>query len=604
MKQHPPVTQVPISRRRLLQGTAGMLAAASAPAFVHALGDPGAGSLFTLGVASGDPTARTIVLWTRLAPDPLAGGGLGDRDIPVDIEIALDPGFVRRVRGGRRIAKARHGHVVNVLVGKLPPDTRLFYRFRALGQVSRTGVTRTFPRNIDSPEQVRFAVVSCQNYNQGFFTAYRDIVEQDLDFVIHTGDYIYEGGPTATPIAEGRQHDGGEIFSVEEYRNRYALYRLDPDLQDAHATLPFLVTWDDHEVENNYAGLIDENGSDPADFAWRRRNAYQVYRESMPLRPWIRVRGKDAAMRIFRSLAYGDLAEFHLLDTRQYRTDQPAGDGFGATDDTLSPIEAATLEQVFGERIFDSDGILNPNATLLGARQEAWLADRLMNSRSLWNVLAQQIMVTRWNLATTARLSARLGSFPTPLPPAVEQALQGLRSLLNVDAWDGYAAARKRLFDLIDAVNPSNPVVLTGDIHSSWAANLLADFEDPASRIVAAEFVCTSIASTFLSLDPRPTHEIVRRGVDADNPHIPYFNGLFRGYALCEVDRDAWTTIYRAVGNLADLGAASPFALVPYPDSPVRTDAVVSLPSGFRDDNARLDVRGSTPIPDLLPFLA
>jgi alkaline phosphatase D len=437
-----------INRRRLLQSAAGAMTLFSAPSIVHALGDPKAGSLFTLGVCSGDPTARSVMLWTRLAPDPLVGGGLGSRSVRVQIEVALDPAFKRVIRSGSRLARPENGHVVNILVGGLPPSTRLFYRFRALGQSSRVGITRTFPRCQDSPGQVRFAVVSCQNYNQGFYTAYSDMVAQDVDFVIHTGDYIYEGGPTSTPIAPDRRHEGPEIFSVEDYRNRYALYRLDPDLQNAHAAVPFLVTWDDHEVDNNYAGLQDEKGGDPADFAARRRNAYQVYRESMPL-PWALLR-ENGELPIYRTLPYGDLADIHLLDTRQYRTNQPAGDNFGSTDDDLTTEERATLETFLGETLFDEAGILSTAATLLGVKQEAWLARQLRRSQAQWNVLAQQMMVTRWNLVTTGRLSAALQTYPTPLPQPVQDALGSCKTLLNVDAWDGYVAARKRLFDLID----------------------------------------------------------------------------------------------------------------------------------------------------------
>ncbi len=593
------------TRRRILQGGVGTLALTTAPAFVRALGDPVPGSLFTLGVASGDPSAHSVVLWTRLAPDPLAGGGLANtKAIRVDIEVALDPGFQHIVRAGRKWTRATEGHVVNVQARGLPSDSILYYRFHALGQTSGIGRTRTFPGRFDSADHVRFAVVSCQNYNHGFYTAYRDIVAQDVDFVIHTGDYIYEGGPPGTPIAPGRGHDSPEIMTVEEYRNRYALYRLDPDLQLAHAEVPFLVTWDDHEVENNYAGLNDENGSDPADFDVRRRNAYQVYRETMPLRPRNAFRLRDGETRIYRTLRFGDLADIHMLDTRQYRSDQPADDGFGSIDDGLTPQEQAILEGVFEETLFDREGILDPEATLLGRRQEAWLGYRLKTSRAKWNVLAQQIMATEWNLLTTARLQALLGVFPDPLPPFVSSALASLETVFNVDAWDGYAAARQRLFDLIDATAPSNPVVLTGDIHSSWAANLLSDFSDPGSRMIAGEFVCTSIASTFLTLDPRITHEIVSRGVGADNPHIEYFNGLFRGYALCDVDHSAWTTTYRAVGDYTRLGdQTDPFVLVPFADTPVDTDAVMRLESGFRDSDARIETTFARPLPNFLPFL-
>jgi alkaline phosphatase D len=601
-KQDPKDTLSSLSRRRLLQGAAGTLTLAAAPAFVHAIGDPEAGSLFTLGVASGDPDANSVGLWTRLAPNPLAGGGLGRRNVPVSVEVALDPGFINVIRTRKFTAQARHGHVVNVRVGGLPPNTPIYYRFGAMGQASRVGCTRTFPRPADLPEHLRFAVVSCQNYQQGFYTAYADMLSQDVDFVLHTGDYIYEGGPTSAVIDPSRVHNSAEIFSVEDYRNRYALYRLDPDLQAMHAAVPFLVTWDDHEVDNNYAGLVEENGEDVDVFAARRRNAYQVYQESMPLGPGNEVLRGNGELRIYRSLPYGRLADIHILDTRQYRTDQPAGDNFGSTDQ-LSPVDAATLEAVFGETLFDTDGILDPGATLLGLKQEAWLARQLKQSKANWNVLAQQIMATQWNLVTTGRLSAQLGSFPNPLPPPVSAALGELETLISVDAWDGYVAARERLFRIIDETDPSNPVVLTGDIHSSWAANLLSDFDDPASQIVAAEFVCSSIASTFLALDPRPTHEIVRRGVEADNPHIEYFNGVFRGYALCDVDYEEWITTYRAVGDVADLGSINPLAFVPFPGTPVETDAIMRIASGFREANGRINNVFARPMPDFLPFL-
>jgi alkaline phosphatase D len=592
----------------------------SAPAIVHALGDPQGGSLFTLGVASGDPDAGSVVLWTRLAPDPLNGGGLRQHRVPVDIEVALDPGFINVVRRGRRLARREDGHVINLRVGGLPSDTRLYYRFRAQGQQSAVGCTRTFPRWFDSPERVRFAVVSCQNYAQGFYNAFGDIADLgqagELDFVIHTGDYIYEGGPTGILGLAGldRDHEApnAEVFTVEEYRNRYALYRLDPDLQRAHGALPFIVTWDDHEVENNYAGLADENGSPANEFARRRRDAYQVYRESMPMVPRNRVLRGNGELRIYRSLDFGDLAQVCMLDTRQYRSDQPAGDNFGSTDTDppLSQPEQALLEEVFAEELFDRDGILDPGTTLLGLKQEAWLARQLKQSRARWNVLAQQTMVTQWNLVTTGRLNAALGLGGT-LPPPLDGVLAKLETLWNVDAWDGYPAARRRLFDLIDATDPSNPVFVTGDIHSSWGANLLEDFDNPDSRIVAGEFVGTSVASTFLSPDPRPVHEIVRRGVDADNPHIPYFNGLFRGYMHCELDADAWTTTFRSVvssydeADLLSPDPAAPFTLglVPLPGIPVRTDAVLKLASGFRNSNDRIQVESRETLPDFLPFL-
>jgi alkaline phosphatase D len=437
------------------------------------------------------------------------------------------------------------------------------------------------PSRAPSPPSRECAAPSypARNFVQGFYPAYGDLAQQELDFVVHTGDYIYESGATGTPLAPDRNHIGGEIFTVADYRNRYALYRLDANLQEAHARFPFLVTWDDHEVDNNYAGTIAEEGAPAvgADFVQRRRNAYQVYSEMMPLRPENRLSGNR--MRLYRKLAFGALADIFLLDTRQFRSDQPAEDDFGSTDpDSANPL----LEEAFDEVLFDAQGIGNPAATLLGLPQGVWLWAGLKRSHAKWNVLAQQIMVTEWNLVLTARLSIELDpTIPLPVKQQLLQALGSVDNVYNVDAWDGYRAARRRLFHILAKARPRNPVVLSGDIHAAWGANLLADFADPSSDMVAAEFVCTSMSSNFLQQDPRAINEIVRLGVAADNPHIEFFNGLFRGYCLCDVDSKRWQTTYRAVGTLADLQNPSPLALTPFEGSPVETDAVLEIESGF-----------------------
>ena len=387
-----------LTRRRFLQGVGATVGLLTAPVILQGrrAGAAEAG-LFSLGVASGDPGFHSAVLWTRLAPDPLNGGGMPNRPVLVRWEVATDASMRNIVRQGATTALARNGHTVHVLVAGLSSDRWFFYQFRALGAASRIGRTRTFPRPSDGAN--RFALASCQDFREGFYTAYRDMAEQNLDFVIHVGDYIYEGGLT-DPIAAGRNHNGPEIVSVDDYRNRYALYRLDPDLQDAHALFPFIVTWDDHEVDNNYAGLIPEEGSPTQgqEFITRRRNGYQVYAEMMPLRTRNRRLRSDSRLRLFRTLRYGDLADIYVLDTRQFRTDQPAEDGFGSTDPDSRLVEGA-----FGEQLFDAEGILDPSAQLLGVRQEAWLARRLEQSRATWNVLAQQVMVTKWNLVEAAR---------------------------------------------------------------------------------------------------------------------------------------------------------------------------------------------------------
>lgn len=592
-----------LTRRRFLRGLGASAGLIAAPAYLVSgrtrAGDSGS-ELFALGVASGDPSHDSVVLWTRLAPDPLNGGGMPRRPVVVDWAVATDPDMGRVIRRGVTTAQPEDGHAVHVVAHGLPSNQWLYYQFRAMGSQSRIGRTRTFPAPRDRAERLRFAVANCQNYQQGFYPAYRDMLGQDLDFVVHVGDYIYEDGPSSIVIAPGRSHNGGEVISVEDYRNRYALYRLDQDLQDAHALYPFVVTPDDHEVENNYAGLIPEESSTTqgAEFVQRRLNAYQVYSETMPLRPGNRQHGKSPELRLYRRLQFGDLADLHVLDTRQYRTDQPAGDGFGSTD----PGSLA-LEAVLGEALFDADGIQDPKATLLGAQQEAWLARNLSQSQARWNILAQQVMVMPWNLIESGRANVALDpSIPPELKAQLLPLFDQVEDLLNVDAWDGYQAARGRLLGMLGRIRPNNPVIVTGDIHSAWAADLLSDFADPDNAdLLAAEFVATSISSTFLAIDPRPADFLVRRSL-ADNPHIRFFNGLFRGYCLCDVDAGRWETTYRAVGDLASLTNPDPLALVPYPSTPVATDAVFTVNAGFNAPGSGERVQGSSRLPATGPL--
>jgi alkaline phosphatase D len=406
------------------------------------------------------------------------------------------------------------------------PDTLYWYRFSALGETSRTGRTRTFPSILATPERMRFALTSCQDYTAGFYAAHRDIATQDLDFVVQVGDYIYEyAADTATP--ESRRHAGPETVTVEDYRNRYAQYSLDPDLQDAHAAFPWICTWNDHEVDNNYAAGTPEDEQSEAAFDERRRAAYQVYLETMPLGPRRRLDG-SGELNLFRATAFGDLALLQVLDTRQYRADQACGDGL---------IDVA-----------DCPELADPARTMTGDDQETWLLDGLSRSRAVWNVIAQQVMFMKWDLG-----------------PAL-----GTSGIFNADAWDGYQGARQRILDFLAAGAKSNTVVLTGDIHSSWAADLKADFDDPASAIVGAEFVTTSISSVFGD-ESVPLVEATLPG----NPHIRFFDGLFRGYVRCEVTRDQWRTDFRAVARMED-----PDFTVPSPDLPVSTLASYALNAG------------------------
>jgi alkaline phosphatase D len=454
---------------------------------------------FSLGVASGDPVADGIVLWTRLAPDPANGGGMEPAPVEVRWEIANDDQFKTVVQSGSEIATADLAHSVHVDVSGLEPASDYFYRFSAGGEVSPVARTRTAPATDAAPQRLRFASVSCANYEHGYFSAYRHLAEEDVDFAVCLGDYIYEYGSNGE-FQNGdrgavRYVAGGEVQTLEDYRNRHALYKTDPDLMAAHAAMPWIVTWDDHEVENDYAGEHSEQ-NDPVDqFLARRANAYQAYYEHMPLRVDSMPQGPD--MRLYRRLQFGDLAEVNVLDTRQYRSNQPCA--------ALGPrCEAA----------------LDPALSLTGAEQESWLFDGLAGSKARWNVIAQQVMMAQ-------------------LDGDLSQDGQAFSS----DQWDGYPLARQRLLDQLHDAKVSNPVVLTGDIHSSWVADLKLDFNDPASPAVGTEFVTTSVTS-FNPYAGQLGFLMIA------NPHITYYDGR-HGYTRCEITPERMTTEYRALEDVS-----------------------------------------------------
>jgi len=498
------------SRRRFLG--AGLAAATSAVSFrgapTRAAGDPRSTRVirrpqfaaypFALGVASGDPTPDGIVLWTRLAPGPLTGGGMAPEPVGVCWEISRDDAFSDIVQRGSVTAAPELAHSVHVDVAGLEPAREYAYRFMAGDEVSPTGRTKTAPA-ADAPlARLRFASVSCANWEHGYFSAYRHLGGEEIDFALCLGDYIYEYAADA-PF-EGREegpvrlHTGGEAMTLEDYRTRHALYKTDPDLQAAHHAMPWIVTWDDHEVENDYAGAMSENGDPQEVFLARRAAAYQAYYEHMPLRPSSMPHGPDA--RLYRRLTFGDLAEFNVLDTRQYRTDQQCGD-------VGSRCEAS----------------LDPAMTLTGPEQEVWLFDGLAKSDARWNVIAQQVMM------------AQLDGEPSP----TEQ-------LFNHDQWDGYPLARQRLLDHLDSAGVGNPVVLTGDVHSAWVADLKLDFDDPASPTVGTEFVTASVTS-YNRFGTR------LRFLLGINPHFAFYDDA-HGYTRCEITPDFWTTDYLALDSV------------------------------------------------------
>jgi alkaline phosphatase D len=478
----------------------GGLAIAGAGAFSRVQASPRwDASPFSLGIASGDPAEDGVVLWTRLAPDPLNGGGMPPDPVEVRWEVAQDDAMRRVVRSGRATAVAEWAHAVHAEVDGLDPHREYWYRFHTGAATSPIGRTRTLPRRKDDVDRLRFAFASCQHYEAGFFTAYRHLATEDLDLVFHLGDYIYEG---AGRDGQARRHRGLELETLDDYRNRYAQYKMDPDLQAAHAAFAWIVTPDDHEVDNNYAGAVSEH-DDPRDaFLRRRAAAYQAYYEHMPLRRRSIPSGPD--IQLYRRFGYGRLASFFVLDTRQYRTDQPCGDG------TKAPCP----------------GMADRAASLMGPVQERWLFDGLARSGSRWNVLPQQVMV------------AKVDQMPGP------------EERYSMDQWSGYDVARTRLLEYLGSRRPANPVVLTGDIHSNWVNDLKVDFRDADAPAVATEFVGTSITSGGDGVDQAAR----MKDVLAENPFVKFQNSQ-RGYVSCSVTPEAWHADYQVVDFVARPGA-------------------------------------------------
>lgn len=456
---------------------------------------------FQLGVASGEPVPDGFVLWTRLAPEPLIGGGMPDENVEVTWRVARDEALANVVAQGTAVASPELAHAVHVEVSGLEPDRWYWYQFTAGGEASPVGRTRTAPRPDALAQRLRFAFASCQHWEYGYYTAYEHMVQEELDLIVHLGDYMYEYAAGVKNAV--RQHVGRKCDSLEDYRNRLAQYHTDPHLQAAHRLFPWVVTWDDHEVENNYAGSISEDVTfEPAKFLDRRARAYQAYYEHMPLRRVQFPQGPN--MQLYRRLDFGRLAQFAVLDTRQYRTDQPCG------DDNKPPCKE----------------VYDPQATLLGDAQEQWLYAGLKASPATWNILAQQVMM------------ARVDRLPGPI------------SAYSMDQWPGYEVNRQRVLKFFAEEKPSNPVVLTGDIHNNWVNDLQVDSDRPDSPVVATEFVGTSITSGGDGAQTNP----FTAGVLAENPFVKFFNAE-RGYVSCEVSPHKWISHYRTVPYVSRPGA-------------------------------------------------
>jgi alkaline phosphatase D len=502
-----------LNRRQLLEAL-GMATASLAVPGVAAARTPVHAKFpsypFTLGVASGDPTPDGFVIWTRLVPFGILGGMLPD-PVYVDWEVAEDPRFRSVAQRGTAIAWPQHAHSVHVELRGLRPGRSYWYRFLCGGAESRHGRGITAPvigshfTGFDGGP-FRFAYASCQHYEQGYYVAYRDMIAQDPHLILHLGDYIYE----SSWLPDVRRHEGGEAFTLDDYRARHALYKLDPDLQAAHAHTSWAVTWDDHEVANDYAGPHSQHFDDPAVFLRRRAAAYRAYWEHMPLRGFMRPEGP--AMRLYNRVVFGDLIQFAVLDDRQYRDNH-----------------ACSIEGEGGNRRLTADEcpeLFDPKRTMLGAQQKSFLSAALTSGVARWNVVAQQTLF----------------SDITAVPPPE-------RSYPS-EPWAGYPAARDRVIEMLSDDRTTNPVIIGGDLHGFFCCDVKRDFADPRSPTVAAEIVGTSITSQGF-----PYEQISR--LLPLNPHIRFVETRHRGYVGCEVTPEAIMADLRVVDDIRNPDAAT-----------------------------------------------
>lgn len=486
------------------------------PAIVHAIGTRQKWQRFpfTLGVASGSPAVDGFVIWTRLAPDPLSMdpalvGGLRGGDVRIRFEIAEDEAMRRVVQSGTALAEARYAYSVHHLVRGLEPGRPYWYRFSTGDATSRIGRAMTLPAARAALDQLRVGYVSCSNYETGYFTAYRHLAAELPDVVLCLGDYIYEYvDKEATNLV--RRHSGGvEPVDLQGYRNRYAQYRLDEDLQRLHATAPALVTWDDHEVHNDYADLLSQTFADPAEFAKRRAAAYSAFYEHMPVTPARPPHGP--ALRIYDRFTFGNLAEIFMADARQYRS-RPAC--YGPPD--RKPGRIITTQEC--------PELFSEQRSMLGTAQEAWLQEGLARSQARWNVIAQSLMMARMRRRNSAG-----------------------NAIFWTDDWNGYPASRTRLLRHLHEARVANPLVVGGDIHSFWANDLKLDFDNPASPTVATEFVGSSISANPPSFD--------FAAALPENPHVRFFDKSVRGYVCADITSAQTSVRFQAISDRTDPNA-------------------------------------------------
>jgi alkaline phosphatase D len=460
---------------------------------------------FALGVASGDPVSDGFVIWTRLAPAQFDGTVLDDDAIDVMWEVASDDQMRNVIRSGTVQALKSLAHAVHVEVRGLPPGRPWWYRFRLKnGDASRTGAAWSATTMGTALKEMRVAFASCQHFEQGYFTAY-DLMAQDRpDLVLHLGDYIYESS-WGDPV---RRHEGPEPLSLGDYRARHALYKTDRSLQAAHARTPWLLTWDDHEVDNDYQGLESEDWEDHDAFVKRRAAAFQAYYEHMPLR---RIAVPQAAqMKLYQRSIFGNLLQVAMIDNRQYR----------------SPAACRTKEHGGGQVVDAScKELFEDGRSMLGDEQERWLSSALNRSQATWNMIGNGEMFSR------LRQKAKSGQ-------------EGFWT----DDWNGFPNARQRLISNIAKGTISNPVIVTGDIHAFWVNDVKEDFSRDESRTVATELVGTSITSAGSSFD-------MFNALLPQNPHVKFFESRKRGYVACRITPETLVADLRVVDDVRQVSS-------------------------------------------------
>ncbi|WUR13122.1 alkaline phosphatase D family protein [[Empedobacter] haloabium] len=491
------------------------------------------------GVASGDPLADRVILWTRVTSS-------SSDDVEVGWSVAEDSAFTKVVSSGVVTTGAAKDYTVKVDATGLAPNRSYYYRFRAHEVDSPVGRTKTLPTG--SVTQARFAVFSCSNYPAGYFNVYAEAAKlDDVDVALHLGDYIYEyaasGYASADAAAMGRtSQPANEIITLSDYRRRYQQYRSDADLQAVHARLPFITVWDDHELTNDTWREGAEN-HDPATeglFLARKQMAIQAYHEWMPTR----VADASKPDRIYRSFDFGNLLSLHMLDTRVIGRDKQ-----------LAYAGYVNADKSFNTAGFTTD-VANPQRQLMGAEQVTWLQGQMSKSTATWQMLGQQVLMARMNLpapmvlagayTTYLALAVKARNNPGSLTAAEQAQLNGPTVPYNLDAWDGYQAARETVLNMAKAMN-KNLVVLAGDTHNAWAS----DLTDLNGNAVGVEFGVPSVSSPgFESYFPTVDPTLVAAGMEQLIGPLVYAETASRGFTVVTVTPTETRAEYRYVSTI------------------------------------------------------